>query len=38
VEVEVLVASGTSRGDAARLVAAATGIPRRRLYGAPEDR
>ena len=37
-EVERLVAAGTSRGDAARQVAAATGIPRRRLYGAPEDR
>ena len=31
-EVERLVAAGSSRGDAARSVAAATGIPRRRLY------
>ncbi|MGZ9277048.1 MAG: 16S rRNA (cytidine(1402)-2'-O)-methyltransferase [Candidatus Limnocylindrales bacterium] len=31
-EVERLVAAGTARGDAARQVAAATGIPRRRLY------
>ena len=31
-EVERLVAGGTARGDAARQVAAATGIPRRRLY------
>jgi hypothetical protein len=31
-EVERLVADGTARGDAARRVAAATGIPRRRLY------
>jgi 16S rRNA (cytidine1402-2'-O)-methyltransferase len=37
-EVERLVAAGTSRGDAARQVAAATGIPRRRLYEAPVDR
>jgi 16S rRNA (cytidine1402-2'-O)-methyltransferase len=37
-DVEELVAAGTSRGDAARRVAAATGIPRRQLYGAPEDR
>jgi 16S rRNA (cytidine1402-2'-O)-methyltransferase len=37
-EVERLVAAGTPRGDAARQVAAATGIPRRQLYGAPEDR
>jgi 16S rRNA (cytidine1402-2'-O)-methyltransferase len=37
-EVERLVAAGTSRGDAARQVAAATGIPRRRLYAAPLDR
>jgi 16S rRNA (cytidine1402-2'-O)-methyltransferase len=37
-EVEKLVAAGTSRGDAARRIGAATGIPRRRLYGAPEDR
>ena len=38
VEVERLVAGGEARGEAARRVAAATGIPRRRLYGAPEDR
>jgi 16S rRNA (cytidine1402-2'-O)-methyltransferase len=37
-EVERLVAAGTSRGEAARQVAAATGIPRRRLYAAPVDR
>lgn len=37
-DVERLVAGGASRGDAARRVATATGIPRRRLYGAPEDR
>jgi 16S rRNA (cytidine1402-2'-O)-methyltransferase len=37
-DVEVLVAAGTSRGDAARRVAAATGIPRRQLYGAPGNR
>ena len=37
-DVERLVAAGTSRGDAARKVAAATGIPRRQLYGAPPDR
>jgi 16S rRNA (cytidine1402-2'-O)-methyltransferase len=37
-EVEKLVAAGTSRGDAARQVAAASGIPRRQLYGAPDDR
>jgi 16S rRNA (cytidine1402-2'-O)-methyltransferase len=35
-EVERLVAAGTARGDAARQVAAATGIPRRRLYGVVE--
>ena len=33
-EVARLVAAGSSRGDAARAVAAATGIPRRRLYRA----
>ncbi len=33
-EVERLVAGGTARGDAARRVAASTGVPRRRLYGA----
>ncbi|HLY14319.1 MAG TPA: 16S rRNA (cytidine(1402)-2'-O)-methyltransferase [Candidatus Limnocylindrales bacterium] len=32
-EVERLVASGVARGDAARRVAAATGINRRKLYG-----
>ena len=37
-DVERLVAEGTSRGDAARRIGATTGIPRRRLYGAPEDR
>jgi 16S rRNA (cytidine1402-2'-O)-methyltransferase len=37
-DVEKLVAAGTSRGDAARRIAAATGIPRRQLYGAPSDR
>ena len=31
-EVERLVATGYRRGDAARRVAAATGIPRRQLY------
>jgi 16S rRNA (cytidine1402-2'-O)-methyltransferase len=31
-EVERLVAAGTARGEAARRVATATGIPRRRLY------
>jgi 16S rRNA (cytidine1402-2'-O)-methyltransferase len=31
-EVERLVADGTARGDAARQVAATSGIPRRRLY------
>jgi 16S rRNA (cytidine1402-2'-O)-methyltransferase len=31
--VEALVASGVARGEAARRVAAETGIPRRRLYG-----
>ena len=36
-EVERLVAGGTARGDAARQVAAATGIPRRQLYGAGVD-
>jgi 16S rRNA (cytidine1402-2'-O)-methyltransferase len=33
-EVERLVASGVARGDAARRVANATGLPRRRLYAA----
>jgi 16S rRNA (cytidine1402-2'-O)-methyltransferase len=37
-EVEALVESGVARGDAARRVAAATGIPRRRLYGYDEPR
>jgi len=37
-EVERLVASGTPRGEAARRVGAATGIPRRKLYAAPTDR
>ena len=32
-EVETLVGAGVARGDAARRVAAATGLPRRRLYG-----
>ncbi len=36
--VEALVAAGTARGDAARRVAAETGIPRRRLYGAVAGR
>jgi 16S rRNA (cytidine1402-2'-O)-methyltransferase len=35
-EVERLVGSGTARGDAARRVAASSGIPRRQLYGAGE--
>ena len=34
-EVERLVAEGTARGDAARLVAARTGVPRRKLYKPP---
>ena len=33
-EVERLVSSGVARGDAARQVAAATGLPRRGLYAA----
>jgi 16S rRNA (cytidine1402-2'-O)-methyltransferase len=33
-EVERLVTSGVARGEAARRVAEATGLPRRRLYGA----
>jgi 16S rRNA (cytidine1402-2'-O)-methyltransferase len=37
-EVERLVAGGSSRVDAVRRVAAATGIPRRQLYGSPSDR
>jgi 16S rRNA (cytidine1402-2'-O)-methyltransferase len=32
-EVEALVAAGLARGDAARRVAASTGLPRRSLYG-----
>lgn len=32
-EVEALVAAGLARGDAARRVAATSGLPRRRLYG-----
>jgi hypothetical protein len=36
-EVERLVADGLARSDAARRVAAATGLPRRRLYGASPD-
>ena len=35
-EVEQLVEAGMSRGAAAKHVAAATGIPRRRLYEAPD--
>jgi hypothetical protein len=35
-EVEQLVAGGTPRGEAARRVSAVTGIPRRRLYAAPD--
>ena len=35
-EVERLVAGGSSRADAARQVATTTGIPRRRLYVAPD--
>jgi 16S rRNA (cytidine1402-2'-O)-methyltransferase len=37
-EVERLVGTGVARGDAARRVAAATGLPRRGLYGAEPDR
>jgi 16S rRNA (cytidine1402-2'-O)-methyltransferase len=33
--VERLVSEGVARGDAARQIATETGIPRRRLYGAP---
>ena len=33
--VERLVSEGVARGDAARRIATETGIPRRRLYGAP---
>ena len=35
--VELLVAEGVARGEAARRVAARTGLPRRRLYGASGD-
>ena len=34
-QVERLVAAGLARSDAARRVASETGLPRRRLYGAP---
>ena len=37
-EVERLMVAGTARGEAARRVAAATGIPRRQLYGADRVR
>jgi 16S rRNA (cytidine1402-2'-O)-methyltransferase len=37
-EVESLVKTGVARGDAARRVAAATGLPRRRLYGLDDRR
>ena len=37
-EVERLVAGGAARGDAARQVAAATGLPRRALYEAADRR
>jgi 16S rRNA (cytidine1402-2'-O)-methyltransferase len=37
-EVEALVSAGTGRSEAARRVAAATGIPRRRLYRVGESR
>jgi 16S rRNA (cytidine1402-2'-O)-methyltransferase len=37
-EVERLVAAGVARGEAARRVAAATGLARRRLYGAEPGR
>jgi 16S rRNA (cytidine1402-2'-O)-methyltransferase len=37
-EVEHLVAAGLARGEAARQVAEATGLPRRKLYAAPTDR
>ena len=36
-EVDRLVAGGAARGDAARRVAATTGLPRRQLYGATPD-
>ncbi len=37
-EVERLVALGIARGEAARRIAAVTGIPRRRLYAVPDGR
>ncbi len=37
-DVDRLVAEGAARGEAARRVAATTGLPRRRLYGARPDR
>lgn len=37
-EVDRLAAAGTARGEAARQVSAATGIPRRQLYGVAERR
>jgi 16S rRNA (cytidine1402-2'-O)-methyltransferase len=37
-EVERLVSAGSARGEAARAVAARTGIPRRALYGAADGR
>ena len=37
-EVERLVASGVARGEAARRVAIASGVPRRQLYGADRTR
>ena len=37
-EVERLVGAGTPRGEAARKVAASSGLPRRQLYAAPRDR
>ena len=37
-EVERLIADGMPRGEAAKRVAAATGIPRRALYGEPDGR
>ncbi|MFL5681349.1 MAG: 16S rRNA (cytidine(1402)-2'-O)-methyltransferase [Chloroflexota bacterium] len=36
-QVEELVRDGVARGDAARRVSAATGIPRRQLYGSMRD-
>jgi 16S rRNA (cytidine1402-2'-O)-methyltransferase len=36
IEVEALVAGGVARGEAAKRVAKATGLPRRALYGAGE--